>query len=77
MDLAEVLGTEPVPVADVPPLLRDLAPGYKAYAGLSGKALREQLAALGVKLASTGNRWPVDPAEIRKALALRPVDDTE
>jgi S-DNA-T family DNA segregation ATPase FtsK/SpoIIIE len=76
-DLAEVLGAEPVPVADVPPLLRDLAPGYKPYAGLSGKALREQLATLGVKVASTGNRWPVDPAEIRKALALRPVDDAE
>jgi S-DNA-T family DNA segregation ATPase FtsK/SpoIIIE len=61
----------------VPPLLRDLAPGYKSYASLSGKALRGQLATLGVKAASTGNRWPVEPAEIRKALALRPVDDAE
>ena len=69
-DLAEILGTEPVPVADLPAQLRELAPGYRPYAGLSGKALREQLAAL-------GNRYPVDPAEIRKALALRPVDETD
>ena len=74
-DLADVLGGEAVPAADVPALLRELAPKYKPYAGLSGKALREQLAVLGVKVASTGNRYPVDPAEIRKALALRPVED--
>jgi S-DNA-T family DNA segregation ATPase FtsK/SpoIIIE len=32
-----------------------------------------------VKVASTCNRWPVDPAEIRKALALqpRPVDEAK
>jgi S-DNA-T family DNA segregation ATPase FtsK/SpoIIIE len=74
-DLADVLGGEMVPAADVPALLREFAPKYKPYLGLSGKALREQLAALGVKVASTGNRFPVDPAEIRKALALRPVED--
>jgi len=74
-DLADVLGGESVPAADVPALLRELAPKYKPYLGLSGKALREQLAALGVKVASTGNRYPVDPAEVRKALALRPVED--
>ena len=74
-DLADVLGGEPVPAADVPALLRELAPKHKPYLGLSGKALREQLAALGVKVASTGNRFPVDPAEIRKALAIRPVED--
>jgi S-DNA-T family DNA segregation ATPase FtsK/SpoIIIE len=74
-DLADVLGAEPVPAADVPALLRELAPKHKPYAGLSGKALREQLATLGVKVASTGNRYPVDPAEVRKALALRPVED--
>ena len=74
-DLANVLGAEPVPVADVPALLRELAPKHKPYLGLSGKALREQLAGLGVRVASTGNRYPVDPAEVRKALALRPVRD--
>ena len=74
-DSASVLGAEPVPVADVPALLRELAPKHKPYIGLSGKALREQLATRGVKVASTGNRYPVDPAEVRKALALRPVED--
>ena len=76
-DLGDILGPDPVPVADLPALLRELAPDYKPYAGLSGKALREQLAKLGVKVASTGNRWPVDPAEVRKALALRPTDGDE
>jgi DNA segregation ATPase FtsK/SpoIIIE, S-DNA-T family len=76
-DLGDILGADPVPVADLPALLRELAPDYKPYAGLSGKALREQLTKLGVKVASTGNRWPVDPAEVRKALALRPTDGDE
>jgi S-DNA-T family DNA segregation ATPase FtsK/SpoIIIE len=72
-DLAEVLGAEPVRAADIPALLRDLAPEYKPYN--SGVQVREQLAEHGVKVPSTGNRYPVDPAEIRKALTLRPVED--
>ncbi len=74
-DLAEVLGAEPVRAADIPALLRDLAPEYKPYATITGVQVREQLGALGVKVPATGNRYPVDPAEIRKALALRPVED--
>ena len=74
-DLAEVLGAEPVRAADIPALLRDLAPEYKPYASITGVQVREQLGALGVKVPATGNRYPVDPAEIRKALALRPIED--
>ena len=74
-DLAEVLGPEPVRAADIPALLRDLAPKYKPYASITGVQVREQFGALGVKVPSTGNRYPVDPAEVRKALALRPVQD--
>ena len=74
-DLAEVLGSEPVRAADIPALLRDLAPEYKPYASITGVQVREQFGALGVKVPSTGNRYPVDPAEVRKALALRPVQD--
>lgn len=69
-DLAEVLGEEPVPVADVPALLRDHAPGWAPYRSMTGKALRTLLAdEYGVKVPSTGNRWPLDPEAVRAALA--------
>jgi DNA segregation ATPase FtsK/SpoIIIE, S-DNA-T family len=71
-DLAEVLGDETVPAADVPALLREYAPAWAPYRSLTGKALRERLAdEYGVKVPSTGNRWPVDPDAIREALAER------
>jgi S-DNA-T family DNA segregation ATPase FtsK/SpoIIIE len=76
-DLAEVLGTEAVRAADIPALLRELAPDYKPYASITGIQVREQLAALGYKVPSTSNRYPVDPAEIRKTLALRPAEDAD
>ncbi|NGY63408.1 cell division protein FtsK [Lentzea sp. NEAU-D13] len=68
-DLDEVLGTDPVPAADVPALLARHAPGWAPYRTLNGKALVAQLAALGVKVPSTGNRWPVRPEDVRAALA--------
>ncbi len=70
-DLATVLGTEMRYLADVPPLLSRLAPRWAPYDGLSGKQLREQLAELGVKVPSTGNKWPVYPELIAEALAAR------
>ena len=73
-DLDEVLGAEPVPSADVPALLARLAPQYQA---LSGKALRDQLGALGIKVPSTGNRWPLDPLTVRAALARRATTDLD
>lgn len=71
-DLDAALGGEIVPSNDVPALLRDLAPGWPGYQALTGTALREQLAALGIKVPSTGNRWPLDPRSIRDALTARP-----
>jgi len=76
-DLAAVLGGEPVKAADVPALLRKLAPGYPPYASITGIQVREHLARHGYKVPATGNRYPVDPAEVRKALASRPADETE
>jgi hypothetical protein len=38
-DVAEVLGTEKVSAADVPPRLRKIAPGYLPYRSLSGVRL--------------------------------------
>ena len=73
-DLDEVLDADPVPSADVPALLARLAPQYQA---LSGKALRDQLAAHGIKVPSTGNRWPLDPVTVREALARRATDDLD
>jgi S-DNA-T family DNA segregation ATPase FtsK/SpoIIIE len=77
-DLDAVLGAELVPAADVPALLRDHAPGWAPYSSLTGKALRERLRDVhGVKVASTGNRWPVDPAAVRAALAARATADLD
>lgn len=73
-DLSEVLGSEPIGVAKLPALLQNLAPHWQPYKGLTGGALVDQLADLGVKVPSTGNKWPVDPEAIRAALALRQGD---
>ncbi|MGH3693220.1 MAG: cell division protein FtsK [Pseudonocardiaceae bacterium] len=76
-DLGEVLGDQLVPAADVPPLLARLAPQWAPYRRMTGKALRGELGGLGVKVASTGNRWPVDPAVVRAALARRATADLD
>jgi S-DNA-T family DNA segregation ATPase FtsK/SpoIIIE len=49
---------------------------WPRYRSLTGKALRQWLDRdYGVKVASTGNRWPLDPAAVRAALAARSLDD--
>ena len=71
-DLDEVLGEERVPVADVPARLRDLAPDYGGYRGLTGVTLRQILdREYGIKVPSTGNRYPIDPQAIRTKIAER------
>ncbi|RSM34654.1 cell division protein FtsK [Amycolatopsis balhimycina DSM 5908] len=65
-DLDEVLGDEPVPAAKVAPLLIALS---TEYSGLTGKQLCADLAAVGVKVPSSQNRYLVDPVTIRDALA--------
>jgi S-DNA-T family DNA segregation ATPase FtsK/SpoIIIE len=77
-DLDAVLGDDPVPVADLPALLAQLAPRWLPYRQLTGKALRERLAAeYGVKVPSTGNKWPVDPVTVRDSLAARATEDLD
>jgi S-DNA-T family DNA segregation ATPase FtsK/SpoIIIE len=66
--LVEVLGDEPIPAADIPPLLSRLAPRWPSYRKMTGKSLRVELRDLGVKVASTGNRYPVDPMVVRRDL---------
>lgn len=75
-DLAAVLGGDPIPAADVPPLLAAHVPGWAPYRSMTGKSLRARLGQLyGVKVPSTGNRWPVRPAAVRAALEQRDRDD--
>jgi S-DNA-T family DNA segregation ATPase FtsK/SpoIIIE len=79
-DLDEVLGQDPRPIADVPALLKRLAPGWTRYQGLTGKALRELLEREhGIKVPSTGNRYPLDPITVRDAIVRREqdADDTD
>ncbi|MGW4791794.1 hypothetical protein ACWEPC_05175 [Nonomuraea sp. NPDC004297] len=70
-DLAAVMGGETIYAADLPALLSRHAPAWPAYKTMSGKQLREDLAELGVKVPTTGNRHPVDPEAIRAALTRR------
>ena len=74
-DVSEVIGDQTIYCNDIPALLSRLAPNWHPYKGLSGKALRQQLEAEGVKIPSTGNRYPVSPDLIREALAKRSDDD--
>lgn len=76
-DLDEVLGDHVVPVADIPALLSRLAPEWVPYRRMTGKALRVELAKRGVKVPSTGNRWPVDPVTVRQALATRSTENLD
>ncbi|MFC3892108.1 cell division protein FtsK [Lentzea rhizosphaerae] len=77
-DLADVLGHDTVPVADVPALLAKHAPDWPPYRKLNGKQLRALLASeYGLKVPSTGNRYPVDPVTIREALANRATADLD
>lgn len=70
-DLDEILGDDPVMAPELPPRLRSLAPEATDYSKLTGKALIAELAMLGVKVSSTGNRWPVNPRVIRDAISNR------
>lgn len=76
-DLDEVLGTEVVKSSDVPALLRELAPTWEPYRTLTGAALRDQLADLGVKVPTTGNRYPLDPVTVREEIARRSTADLD
>ncbi|MBA0127307.1 cell division protein FtsK [Haloechinothrix sp. YIM 98757] len=75
-DLDAVLGEHPVPVADVPALLAAHAPDWAPYRKLTGKALRSVLDRdHGIKVPSTGNKFPLDPVTVRDALARREADE--
>ena len=70
-DLAEVMGHERVKLADLPALLRDLAPAHREYRSLSGAVLWDLLKDEGVRVTNTGNIPRLDPADLRRVLAER------
>lgn len=54
----------------MPALLAQHAPKWVPYRALNGKTLRQRLAdEYGIKVPSTGNRWPVDQLTVRDTLA--------
>jgi len=65
-DLGQVLGTDRVRLADVPAMLRKLAPAWAPYRALTGVGLRELLDAEGVRTTNTGNVRELDPADLPK-----------
>lgn len=76
-DVEQVLGDKTVPAADVPALLSRFAPDWAPYRRMTGKDVVAELARWRVKVASTHNRWPVDPVAVRRALAERSTQDLD
>jgi S-DNA-T family DNA segregation ATPase FtsK/SpoIIIE len=77
-DLDQVLGTEKIGTADIPALLRDLAPDWAPYQRLTGIALRAILRAdYGVTVPRAHNTWPLNPATVRHRIAQRAATDHE
>jgi S-DNA-T family DNA segregation ATPase FtsK/SpoIIIE len=77
-DISEVIGMDPLPVAELPARLRALAPDWAPYQRLTGQMVVSQLKdRYGVKVPSTGNRWPVDPVTVREALATLATADLD
>lgn len=76
-DLDEVLGAERVRLADVPARLRELAPHWLPYRGLTAKALKRQLAEAGVRTTNSGNVLRLDPADLRAVISRRATEDLD
>jgi S-DNA-T family DNA segregation ATPase FtsK/SpoIIIE len=77
-DLDEVLGNERVRLADIPALLRDLAPRWPGYRSMTGAQLRDLLDDEGVKTTNGRNVPTLNPADLREVLAARePEQDDE
>jgi len=68
-DLAAVIGTKRVRLADLPALLRDLAPAWTPYRTLTGVQLRDRLDDAGIRITNTGNVPRLDPADLRQVFA--------
>lgn len=61
-----------VPAADIPARLRTLAPDWTPYHTINGPQIRRYLdTEHGVRVPTTGRKYPVDPAAVRDAIARR------
>lgn len=68
-DLLEVIGVDPVPAAQALAALKSAHSRHRPYVRLRDRMeLVQELALLGVKVPSSKNRYPVDPATIRNRL---------
>jgi DNA segregation ATPase FtsK/SpoIIIE, S-DNA-T family len=77
-DIDTVLdGSDPVPAGEVIGALRTLAPTWRDYKDLTVRRLVAALATAGVKVPSTGNKWPIDPVTVRDALARHATADLD
>lgn len=77
-DLDQVLGTDKIGTADIPALLRDLAPDWAPYRRLTGTALRAILhTEHGITVPRAHNTWPLNPATVRARIAQRATDDQD
>lgn len=71
-DLIKVIGSEREKLSDLPARLRQLAPDWPAYEGLTGFQLRDILARkYAIKVANPRNVLHLDPEEVHRALARR------
>ena len=76
-DIATVLeaqkwDAEKVPAADIPARLRRLAPEWMPYRSINQLEIRRYLqTGYGLKVATTGHKYPVDPAAVRDAIGCR------
>ncbi|WP_157520575.1 hypothetical protein [Herbidospora daliensis] len=74
-DLDEVLGAERVRVADLPGMLRRLAPDWPPYQTMTGSSLRDVLSReYGVRTTNAKNVLRLDPADLRQARARLEAD---
>ena len=69
---AHQLDASKVPAADIPARLRTLAPDWAPYRTINGLDIRRYLQTEhGVKVATTGHKYPVDPVAVGEAIARR------
>lgn len=76
-DLNEVIGVgdDRLRLADLPGMLRQLAPGWQAYEEMTGTSLREILTReYGVKVTNAQNVWRLDPQDFRRVWARLEAD---
>jgi S-DNA-T family DNA segregation ATPase FtsK/SpoIIIE len=65
-----------VAAADIPARLRTLAPDWEPYRTINGPRIRRYLdIEHGIKVPTTGRKYPVDPADVRDAISRRDAPD--